>query len=388
LGTVFLETLFRLPIPDTKRSFEAVRSQTEFGNENRGRLLEVFVMISVLVAEDSPTARALIVEILRGDPEIQVVGEARDGAEAVALAQALRPQVITMDIRMPRLDGFQATKEIMITAPTPIVIVTASDQARDVEVAMHSLRAGAVAVLHKPPGLGSSHFEQAAGDLIATVKAMSQVKVVRHWRPRPETLEAPAQKPVRPPPGVRGQVVAIATSTGGPAALARVLADLPGDFPAPILVVQHITAGFTEGLADWLDSVCDLRVKVAEPGEALATSTVYLAPDNHHLGVAGRAAIAVAGAPPVGGFRPSGTYLFESVARSFGGAAVAVILTGMGEDGVQGLRAVRRAGGRVIAQDEKTSVVFGMPGAAVAAGLADQVLPLDAIAARLVEWVQ
>jgi two-component system chemotaxis response regulator CheB len=348
----------------------------------------VFVMISVLVAEDSPTARALIVEILRGDPEIQVVGEARDGAEAVALAQALRPQVITMDIRMPRLDGFQATKEIMITAPTPIVIVTASDRARDVEVAMHSLRAGAVAVLHKPPGLGSSHFEQAAQHLIATVKAMSQVKVVRHRRPRPETEETPARKPVRPPPGVRGQVVAVATSTGGPAALARVLADLPGDFPAPILVVQHITAGFTTGLADWLDSVCDLRVKVAEPGEALAPSTVYLAPDNHHLGVAGRAAIAVAGAPPVGGFRPSGTYLFESVARSFGGAAVAVILTGMGEDGVQGLRAVRRAGGRVIAQDEKTSVVFGMPGAAVAAGLADQVLPLDAIAARLVEWVQ
>jgi two-component system chemotaxis response regulator CheB len=141
-------------------------------------------------------------------------------------------------------------------------------------------------------------------------------------------------------------------------------------------------------LANWLDSVCDLRIKIAEQGEPLLPSTVYLAPDDRHLGVAGRTAIYLAAAPPIGGFRPSGTYLFESVARGFGNATGAVILTGMGEDGVQGLRAVHQAGGRVIAQDEKTSVVFGMPGAAVAAGVADQVLPLDAIAARLVEWVQ
>jgi two-component system chemotaxis response regulator CheB len=344
-------------------------------------------MISVLVAEDSPTARALIVEILRSDPDVRVVGEARDGAEAVALAQSLRPDVITMDIRMPRLDGFQATKEIMITAPTPVVLVTASDQARDVETAMHALRTGAVAVLHKPSGLGSPRFEDDARNLVATVKAMSGVKVVRHWRPRPE-LPSPADAEAVRSRGVRGQVVAVATSTGGPAALARVLAALPGDFPAPVLVVQHITAGFTAGLAAWLDSVCDLRVKIAQPGEALVPSTVYLAPDELHLGVAGRSIVTLSAGPPVGGFRPSGTALFESVARGFGNTAVAVMLTGMGEDGVQGLRAVRQAGGRVLAQDEKTSVVYGMPGAAVAAGLADQVLPLDAIAGRLVEWVQ
>jgi two-component system chemotaxis response regulator CheB len=344
-------------------------------------------MLSILVAEDSATARALIVEILRSDPEIQVVGEARDGAEAVALAQSLKPDVITMDIRMPRLDGFQATKEIMITAPTPVVIVTASDQARDVETAMHALRAGAVAVLNKPSGLGSPRFEEDARNLTATVKAMSQVKVVRHWRPRPGAPQPADADPVRAR-GVRGQVVAIATSTGGPAALARLLAGLPGDFPAPILVVQHITTGFTSGLAAWLDSVCDLRVKIGQSGEALAPSTVYLAPDDRHLGVAGRATVTLSAGPPVGGFRPAGTALFESVARGFGNTAVAVILTGMGEDGVEGLRAVRQAGGLVVAQDERTSVVFGMPGAAVAAGLADLVLPLDAIAGRLVEWVQ
>jgi two-component system chemotaxis response regulator CheB len=179
----------------------------------------------------------------------------------------------------------------------------------------------------------------------------------------------------------------VATSTGGPAALHRLLSDLPGDFAAPVLVVQHITHGFTAGLADWLNKVSALHVKVALDGEPLAANTVYLAPDDRHLGLGDRRTVSLSAAPAVGGFRPSGTFLFESAARVFGAAAVAVILTGMGEDGVAGLQAVRRAGGPVIAQDEKSCVIFGMPGAAVAAGLADLVLPLDAIAPRLVELV-
>jgi two-component system chemotaxis response regulator CheB len=178
-------------------------------------------------------------------------------------------------------------------------------------------------------------------------------------------------------------VIAVAASTGGPAALQRLLADLPADFGVPLAVVQHITPGFVRGLADWLNGSCDLRVKVAEGGEPLAPHTVYLAPDGHHLGLAGPDTVALSAAPPVGGFRPSATHLFESVARACGPATTAVILTGMGDDGVAGLRAVRRAGGRVIAQDEKSCVVFGMPGAAVAAGLADLVLPLDGIAPQL-----
>ena len=341
-------------------------------------------MIRVLVADDSVTARALLVEILRRDPEIRVVGEAKDGAEAVALTQKLRPHLVTMDVRMPRMNGFEATKEIMITAPTPIVLVTASTEARDLEVAMHALRAGAVCVLHKPSGPASPAFEEAARELLTTVKAMAQVKVVRHWRPaeRPGPAPRPADRG-----GAPAALVAVAASTGGPAALQRLLSELPGDFPAPVLVVQHITPGFAAGLAAWLNTACSLHVKVAEHGEPLAPHTAYLAPDGRHLGVLGRAAVALADAPPVGGFRPSGTFLFESVARAFGPAVVAVILTGMGEDGVAGLRAVRQAGGRVLAQDEKSSVVFGMPGAAVAAGLADTVLPLDAISARLAQLV-
>jgi two-component system chemotaxis response regulator CheB len=259
---------------------------------------------------------------------------------------------------------------------------------------MHALRAGALVVLAKPPGPEAPDFEEAAQALIANVKAMSQVKVVRHWRqtqrgqPPPERgkaerAEAGAAGTLPP----RGRVVALATSTGGPAALHQLLSSLPGDFPVPLLVVQHITRGFTAGLADWLNKVSPLHVKVAAEGDPLAPHTVFLAPDDRHLGVTGRGTVSLSSAPPVGGFRPAGTFLFEATARVFGAATVAVILTGMGEDGVEGLKAVRAAGGRILAQDEKTSVIFGMPGAAVAAGLADAVLPLDAIAARLSELV-
>jgi two-component system chemotaxis response regulator CheB len=345
-------------------------------------------MIRVLVADDSPTARALLVAILSSDPEIEVVGEAQDGVEAVERTQALRPDVVTMDLRMPRLDGFGATKEIMITAPTPIVIITASMLARDVETSMNALKAGALTVLPKPAGPQDPNFEEGARQLLTSIKAMSQVKVVRHWRPT--AGPAPAQAEARPaaaPAAVRGRVVALATSTGGPAALHRLLALLPGDFPAPLLAVQHITPGFISGLADWLDKASELRVKVAEDGEPLAPGTVYFAPDDRHLEVAPPATVALARTPPVGGFRPSGTALFESAARVYGAATVAVVLTGMGDDGVEGLRAVRRAGGRVLAQDEKSSVVFGMPAAAAAAGLVDQVLRLEEIAPRLVEFV-
>jgi two-component system chemotaxis response regulator CheB len=339
-------------------------------------------MIDVLVVDDSSTTRALLVEVLRGDPDIRVVGEARDGVEAVALTQKLRPNVITMDLRMPRLDGFEATKEIMMTAPTPIIIVTASFERREVEIAMHALRAGAVYVLRKPEGPASPDFEKWAGQFASLVKAMAAVKVVRHWRPRPG---APARPAGAAP--ARGRLVAVAASTGGPAALERLFGDLPGDFPAPLLVVQHITRGFTAGLADWLNTVCDLHVKIAEAGETLAPRTVYLAPDDRHLGVGAEGHVALSAAAPVNGFRPSGTFLFESVARSHGPGAVAVILTGMGEDGVTGLRAVRKAGGRIFAQDERSCVVFGMPGAAVAAGLPDFVGPPEAIASRLVDMV-
>ncbi len=345
-------------------------------------------MLRVLVAEDSPTTRALLVAILASDPEIEVIGEAHDGMQAVELTQSLRPDLVTMDIRMPRLNGFEATKEIMITAPTRIVIVTASTLAREIETSMHALRAGALTVLPKPKGPQDADFEQSAAQFLASIKAMSQVKVVRHWRPASGPAPARTQvAPARTLPATKGRVVALATSTGGPAALHRLLSGLPAEFPVPLLVVQHITPGFIGGLADWLNKVTGLRVKVAEDGEALLPSTVYFGPDDRHLGIAAKGKIALTRTPPRGGFRPSGNCLFESAAQVYGAATVAVVLTGMGDDGVEGLRAARRVGGYVLAQDEKSSVVYGMPGAAVATGLVDQVLPLDDIPGRLVELV-
>jgi two-component system, chemotaxis family, protein-glutamate methylesterase/glutaminase len=343
-------------------------------------------MIRVLVAEDSVTTREFLVAMLRSDPKIEVVGEAKDGLEAIEMTRRLRPNVITMDIRMPRMDGLEATKQIMISIPTPIVIVSGSLEVRDVEVSMQALRAGALTLLAKPAGPASPKFEKERREFVETVKAMSQVKVVRRWRDR-QPAESGAER--RALGGsARVRVVAIAASTGGPAALQQTFSALEGDFPVPILVVQHIARGFVEGLASWLSAVCPLRVKVAEEGEPLSPRTVYLAPDERHLGVSSQASVSLSRTLSGTGFCPSATFLFESVARVFGTSALAVVLTGMGQDGLDGLMAVRRAGGRIIAQDEATSVVFGMPGVAVEAGLADWVLPLPEIAPRLMDMVR
>jgi two-component system, chemotaxis family, protein-glutamate methylesterase/glutaminase len=338
-------------------------------------------MVRVLVAEDSDTVRALLTEILRSDPEIQVVGEARNGVEAVSMAKQLHPDLVTMDIQMPLMDGFEATKLIMVEAPTPIVIVSGSVDVRDVETAMQALRVGAVTVLPKPAAPDSPDSAELCRRFVQTVKSMSQVKVVRRWSERGSSGRPSAAPGVEP--AARARIVAIAASTGGPAALCQVLSELPGDFPAPILVVQHIAQGFVSGFASWLNTNVAMRVKVAEQAEPLAARTIYVAPDDRHLGVGDGPAILLSSAAPIGGFRPSATFLFRSVAKAFGSSALAVVLTGMGEDGLDGLRAMRQAGGLILAQDEESSVVFGMPGAVVGAALADSAVPLTAIASRL-----
>ena len=339
-------------------------------------------MLRVLVAEDSVTARELLVDMLRSDPEIAVVGEATNGIDAVAMTRQLRPDVITMDIRMPQQDGFESTRQIMVEIPTPIVIVSGVVNEQDVEVSMHALRVGALAVLPKPPGPDASDFDEQCRRLVQTVKAMAQVKVVRRW---PDRVLAP---PSSLPPldrGARAEIVAIVASTGGPAALGRILSNLPPDFGLPILVVQHIASGFVDGFASWLNTIGTLPVKVARDGDTLHRGTVYVAPDHCHLGVSDRSRISLSRKPPIQGFRPSGTALFESVAKVFGSSVAAIVLTGMGDDGIMGLKAVRKAAGRIIVQNEATSVVFGMPAAAIAAGLADMTLPIDVIALRLEE---
>jgi two-component system, chemotaxis family, protein-glutamate methylesterase/glutaminase len=338
--------------------------------------------IRVLVVDDSPTSRLLLVEILRADPEIDVVGQAADGLEALEMVKRLRPDIVTMDVQMPRLDGFAATKRIMVEAPTPILITT-SVEPRALSVSLEAVRMGALAVQAKPRDPLAPGFDEEAHELVRQVKAMSRVKVVRHYEPEPARIP-PAQTPSATAlHDVAADVVAIATSTGGPAALHRILTTLPADFPVPILVVQHMSRGFSPGFADWLDKASPLVVKLAEEGESLRPGTVYVAVDDHHLCLSPSRRIRLSTAPAVGGFRPSGTVLFESVAAAFGPTAVAVILTGMGRDGVEGLRAIRRAGGRTIAESEATAVVYGMPAAAIHAGLADFVLPLDEVCAAV-----
>jgi two-component system chemotaxis response regulator CheB len=338
-------------------------------------------VIRVLVADDSPTARKLLVAILAADPGITVVGEAADGDEAIAKTVALRPDVVTMDIDMPGTDGLQATQRILKQAPVPVVVISAAIGGADQTAAMEALNAGAVAVVAKPGGPEVPGFAELAPHICSTVKSMASVTLVRS-APRRAATETPRANVALHPRNSRVQAVVIAASTGGPAALQTLLAGLPRPFPAPVLVVQHMSPGFTQGLAAWLAATCGRPVRVALDGEPLLPGIVYMAPDGSHLGVS-RQAVALSAEPPVGGFQPAASFLFSSAARAYGASLVGVVLTGMGRDGLLGAQDVHREGGRIVAQDAATSVVNGMPGAVVAAGLASEVLAIQDIAAHL-----
>jgi two-component system chemotaxis response regulator CheB len=342
--------------------------------------MERQLMIRVLVVDDSPTLRQLIRSILESDPELQVVGQACNGEEAIALCHRLEPDIITTDICMPKMDGFQATRHIMAKSPRPILVLTSTKSDLELGISSKALEAGALMVVGKPHGLPGE--DPKADQLIAQVKAMAGVKVVtRRWR-----LEKKKPAPLRREPALTPspgpvRLIAIGASTGGPPALQAILSQLPADLP--VAVVQHISPGFVQGLARWLNETTPLRVKVAENGEILQPGTVYLAPDDRHLLVTAGGQARLRASPLVGGHRPSATVLFQSVAQNYGSAAVGVLLTGMGKDGAQGFKALHEAGAHTIAQDEATCVVFGMPKEAIALGAVEEVLPLEQIGARL-----
>jgi len=330
----------------------------------------------VVVAEDSDVTREYLVHLLEADPALEVVGEARGGEEAVELVEAVRPDVVVMDIHMPGTDGYEATRRIMERTPTPIVMV--SGQPGEFEAkAFEALRAGALDLVDKPAGPGQAEAAAQAVRLVATVKLMAEVKVVRRWARRDVT---PEPTPVRPAPGERIRVVAVGASAGGPPIVAEILAGLPGDLPCPVLLVQHIATGFSAGLAEWLDRSTALAVKLAEAGEPARPGVVYVAPSELHLGIGANGRIELTHEAEVDGFRPSASHLMRSVARAYGAAAVGVLLTGMGRDGAAGLLELRRKGGVTIAQDKGSSVVFGMPMEAIRLGAAEHVLPPKRIA--------
>jgi two-component system chemotaxis response regulator CheB len=342
-------------------------------------------MLRVLVVDDSEVARRLLVSVLGGADGLGVVGEASSGPEAVRLAGRLRPDVITMDVQMPGMDGLEATRRIMQQHPAPIVVVSGGHDPDDLAHSLRALDAGAVAALRKPRGPLDPGFAAQAAELVGTVRLMAEVKVFRRRPAAPPPATAPAgpagngaRRPRHP-----AELVAVGASTGGPAALATVLRGLPATTPVPILVVQHITHGFDAALATWLDETTPLSVSLATDGQPLAAGQVLIAPAGSHLGLSAAGRVELRRDPPLSGHRPSASHLFASVARVFGARGAGVVLTGMGSDGAAGLLELRRAGGTVLAQDQASCVVPGMPAAAVAAGAVDEVVPLDRLAARI-----
>jgi len=341
-------------------------------------------MIRVLVAEDSAVTREYLALLLGQVPPLEVVGTARDGQEAVEMAERLRPDVIVMDVHMPRMNGYEATRGIMERVPTPIVMVTASLSKDEMAISFEALKAGALTVVEKPGGPGHPDEAETVRAFLQTVRLMAEVKVVRRW-PRRDP-PAPSSPP-RVGAARKIRVIAIGASTGGPQAIAAILGALPADLRAPILLVQHITPGFVSGLAEWLGQGTRLRVKLVEPAELARPGAVYLAPDGLQMGLMPDGRIRLAKEVADDGFCPSASYLFRSVAEAFGGSAVGVVLTGMGRDGAAGLRRLREAGGVTMAQDEESSAVFGMPGQAIRQGAAEYVLPPPHIAAMIRDLV-
>jgi two-component system chemotaxis response regulator CheB len=339
--------------------------------------------IDVLVADDSKVTRMFLVHLLESDPQIRVVGAVGDGQAAVDFVRGNAPDVVLMDMHMPVLDGFEATRRIMQTRPVPIVICSASANTADVAFTFQAMEAGAIACVEKP--LGSEHrdFEALAAQLLETVKLMSEVKVVRRLaRPRPSPRPADV-----PRSNVEIKLVGIGGSTGGPPVLQTILAALPKDFPAPVLVVQHIAHGFLAGMAEWLDQTTGLRIHIASHGTRPLPAHVYLAPDDCHMGVDATGAIVLTREEPEQGLRPAVSFLFRSLAQTHGPNALGVLLTGMGRDGAAELKLMKDRGAITIAQDRDSSVVHGMPGAAIALGGASHVVAADGIAAALVALV-
>jgi len=355
--------------------------------------------IRVLVVDDSAFMRKVLHTIISSDSQMEVCGEARDGRDAVTQTDALKPDVISMDINMPHMDGLQATEIIMSTNPRPIVIVS-SESREGAEVTLKALQLGAIDFVAKPTGGIDLDMSSVKDEICRKLKMAAKVRVVRtatrsklqhevaSSAPRTEAQPANFPQPAAEERnnvaaaargGGRFPIVVVASSTGGPATLMKFVPEFPKDFPGAVILVQHMPGNFTSQFSKQLAEVSSLKVKEAEAGEIIVPGQLYICPGSHHMRVSPTGRVSLDDGPRIGGYRPCADLTFESAADYAGPMALGVILTGMGNDGAKGAQAIRAAGGHVIAQDESTAVIFGMPQEAIKAGAVDQILPMEHI---------
>lgn len=368
--------------------------------------------IRVVVVDDSALMRRVLRELLEQDPDIHVVGSACNGQEAIKVVKMLRPDLVTMDVRMPLMDGLAATEHLMAYCPTPILVLTASLAKFEMDITFRMLGAGALDVVEKPSGTDQREFAHAGREIIRRVKLLARVKVVTHLRGRrkpaplaePGVVSTPNQSsppqhtllnsgdkpaPARPATAYAPSsfpVIILGASTGGPRVVYQILASLPPFFPAAVLVVQHIAAGFSAGLVDWLATGCQLPIRLATHGAPIRSGEVLVAPDQHDLLISPLSRVRLR-SDSTNPQRPAVDATMQTAAEIFGARAIGVLLTGMGRDGAKGMDALRRAGAYTIAQDEASCTIFGMPRAAKELGAVYELLPPAAIATRLSELV-
>lgn len=342
--------------------------------------------LRILVAEDSALFVAVLEDVVTAEPDMEIVGIADNGEDAVRMCRELQPDLILMDIQMPRMDGLAATEAIMANTPTPIFVVTSDPYQGGVDMSFKALSAGALDLMPKPTAFPWPEREKAP--FLRKIRLLAQIPVVRHPRGNLRRKQVSMHGTRRQPPVEDAAIVGVIASTGGPKALARLFSDLPADFPAPILVVQHIIRGFSEHLAGWLDANSDLRVQEAMHGMRAEPANVYVAPADTHMELTQGRFIELNEGPPVGGHCPSGDLLLESIARHAGSMGVGIIMSGMGSDGTAGLAALHRCGGSTFVQDRESSVVYGMPQSALDLGVVNDVVEFDDMARHLTRVVR
>jgi two-component system chemotaxis response regulator CheB len=354
--------------------------------------------IRVLVVDDSSFMRKVISDILGTDPRMEVVGTARDGEDALRKIEELSPTVVTLDVEMPKKDGLATLEEIMKRRPLPVIMVSSLTQ-EGAQITLRALSAGAVDFVAKPSGHVSLNMRDVSADLLSKVLAASTARIVAPRDRREPRTQPPPSSPARPVESFasrwrkgRPEMVAIASSTGGPRALQQVLSQIPGDFPVPIVIVQHMPKDFTLSFAKRLDSLSELDVVEGAEGTELRPGLAVVAPGGYHMVVrkktTGKFVCALSDAPPLLSVKPSANILFLSVADEIGGSTVGVILTGMGRDGADGAAALKMRGARIIAESQETCVVYGMPKAAVEQGVVDELLPLYSIPEAMIRSVR